>query len=73
MGVTFETSENEAFTYFIGIFDSIDKVRIAANEERSKEKLVLRTCEKNLFFIKKVELNVSYDFDWSNSDNGDII
>jgi hypothetical protein len=68
LGVTFEeTAENEAVTYFIGVFDKLQGVNDAMKEMREKESTIVRRCEKNLFFSKEVDTNMIYDFSFTNS------
>jgi hypothetical protein len=66
MGVTFDTVENEAYSYFIGVFEDIDVAERKRDELRLKERNTRRLCPKEMYFIKKVEKNESYTFRFTN-------
>ena len=63
-GTNYNTVENEAQVYFIGIFDNFELI----NQERDKL-ITFYKSNKHDIFIKEVTVNSVYDLNWSNSDD----
>jgi hypothetical protein len=62
MWILFGTEHNgEPFVYFIGIYDDVK----LANKERLKLIANSKECSSSDFFIKPVEMNVAYTYDFS--------
>ena len=68
LGVSDDTVEKETFVYFIGVFDNVT----IANQKL--EDLMNRNNSKRSdYIIKTVNVNAAYDYDWSNSDEDEVI
>lgn len=68
LGVSDDTVEKEMFVYFIGVFDDLLLVN------RKLEDLMNRNNTKRSdYIIKSINVNAAYDYDWSNSDEDEII
>lgn len=67
LGISDDTVENETFVYFIGIFDNLNLAQL------ERDKLILNTnSKKSDYIIKSIEINKSYNYDWSNTDEDEI-
>lgn len=67
LGVSDDTVEKETFVYFIGVFS------LYALAMQERDKLAKDTNTKiSDYIIKKIEVNKSYSYDWSNSEEDEV-
>jgi hypothetical protein len=67
LGVSDDTVENETFVYFIGVFDELH----IAKFERDKLSQSSGSKKSN-YIIKKINVNTSYSYNWSNTEDNEI-
>lgn len=65
LGINDESLDEAPIVYFMGVFDDLHLA------ELERKKLMLDT-KRSDYIIKSVTLNKSYDYNWSNDDDGDI-
>ena len=67
LGISDNTAERETFVYFIGVFNELSLAQL------ERDKLVLTTTSKKSdYIIKSIDINKSYNYDWSNNDEDEI-
>jgi hypothetical protein len=68
LGVSNDTVEQETFVYFIGVFDTL----LLAKEELKYLMETTTKSKKSDYIIKQIEVNKSYDYEWSNNEEDEI-
>ena len=67
-GLYDDTVEQETIVYFIGIFDDLS----LAKDKLKKLMETTTKTKRSDYIIKTIDINKSYNYDWSNNEEDEI-